>query len=162
MGGHERFAGPGGAPLDGLAVAGDPAPGDQGGPVVDARGVVAGVVTHVERGTGWYVAPVEVVRKVVDDLLTTGEVRHARLGVEVADAAPVATGGPTAHGDEIGAAVAAVVPDGPADHGGCRSATSSSSSTASPSPAPTCWSGCGPARRATRSTSGCGGRTAAG
>jgi serine protease Do len=118
VGAYERVVGPGDGALDGLAVAGDAAPGDLGAPVVDARGVVAGVVTHVEEGAAWYVAPVEVVHKVVDDLLTTGEVRHARLGIEGTDATPLA-GSPTAppEGDG-GAVVASVVPDSPADHGG--------------------------------------------
>nr|MBO2503096.1 PDZ domain-containing protein [Thermoanaerobacterales bacterium] len=71
-------------------------------------------------GDGWYVAPVGWCRRLANGPLTPGGLRHARLGVEVADAAPAATGDPTAHGDEIGAVVAAVVPDGPADHGGLQ------------------------------------------
>ena len=53
-----------------------------GGPLVDERGAVVGVTTAVEDGGTWYVAPVEVVDKVADDLLSEGYVHHAWLGIE--------------------------------------------------------------------------------
>jgi S1-C subfamily serine protease len=82
VGPAERYVGPAGAPLDGVEIEGDADLLALGGPLVDERGAVVGIVTAVEDGATWYVAPVEVVRHVAADLLVEGFVRHAWLGIE--------------------------------------------------------------------------------
>jgi putative serine protease PepD len=82
VGPAERYLGPAGAALDGVEVEGDADPLALGGPLVDERGAVVGVVTAVEDGATWYVAPVEVVHHVATDLLSEGYVHHAWLGIE--------------------------------------------------------------------------------
>ncbi|HET6954242.1 MAG TPA: PDZ domain-containing protein, partial [Acidimicrobiales bacterium] len=105
VGPAHRFVGPEGGALDGVAVAGRPTAEGLGGAVVDERGVVIGVTTAIDGGS-WYVAPIEVARKVTEDLLTDGRVTHCWLGVESGDDG---TGG---------ARVASVVADSPADLAG--------------------------------------------
>ena len=131
LGPSQRYLGPTGAALDGVEIAGDARPGTLGGPVVDERGAVVGVVTAVEEGSAWYAAPVEVVDRVSTDLLTDGQVHHARLGIEGTEVA-VGSGGdePMVAGPEgsdttnatlppaDGALVASVVADSPAEQGG--------------------------------------------
>lgn len=128
----QRYVGPSGIALDGLAVEGDADPATLGGPVVNGRGALVGIVTAVQEGDTWYVAPVEVVDKVADDLLTFGQVHHGWLGIEGTDV-PIAipttptdgadgtdaggTGDPAA---ATGTRVASVVPDSPADRGGLQ------------------------------------------
>jgi S1-C subfamily serine protease len=82
VGPAERYLGPSGSPIDGVEVEGDADPLALGGPLVDERGAVVGIVTAVEDGATWYVAPVEVVHHVTADLLADGSVRHAWLGIE--------------------------------------------------------------------------------
>jgi S1-C subfamily serine protease len=82
VGPTERYLGPAGAALDGVEVEGDADPLALGGPLVDERGAVVGIVTAVEDGATWYVAPVEVVHHVAADLLSEGYVHHAWLGIE--------------------------------------------------------------------------------
>jgi S1-C subfamily serine protease len=86
VGPAERYLGPSGSPLDGVEVEGDADPLALGGPLVDERGAVVGIVTAVEDGATWYVAPVEVVHHVAADLLADGSVRHAWLGIEGTEA----------------------------------------------------------------------------
>jgi putative serine protease PepD len=100
-----RFVGPDGGALDGVVVAGPASPESLGGALVDERGVVIGVTTAVDGGS-WYVAPIDVARKVTDDLLTDGRVEHCWLGVES-----------SSDGTE-GALVESVMPGSPADLGG--------------------------------------------
>ncbi len=115
-----RFVGPSGTALDGVAVDGDAGADDLtlGGPVVNQRGAVVGIVTTVEDGDAWYVAPVEVAHKVADDLLTDGAVHHCRLGIEGTDVgdADASAAPPSAEGG--GTRVASVEPDSPAALGG--------------------------------------------
>lgn len=125
-----RFVGPGDAALDGVSISGDATPAALGGPVVDGRGAVVGIVTAVDEGGAWYAAPVDVARKVVDDLLTDGVVHHVRLGIEGTDAGGADSGGTddTADGSDTagaaplaagtGALVASVVAGSPAEAGG--------------------------------------------
>ena len=116
-----------------------------GGPLVDRRGAVIGVVTAIHPdGMTSYVAPVEVARKVSGDVLAHGHVRHSWLGIDGRDAdadvdpdadgaavdtlaaAPASTAttastestATTAMAAGQGVIVASVVPDGPADRGG--------------------------------------------
>ncbi|HEX6419962.1 MAG TPA: S1C family serine protease [Acidimicrobiales bacterium] len=118
-----RDLGPTGTALDGAAVDGEAEPLALGGPVVDAGGGVTGIVTGVERGAPWRVAPAEVVGRVVDDLLATGAAHHVWLGIEGLDAAPVRDAPGTLSATALmpsGVEVASVVPGGPADGGGLQ------------------------------------------
>ncbi|HEX6424021.1 MAG TPA: PDZ domain-containing protein [Acidimicrobiales bacterium] len=114
-----RYTGPTGPALDGAEVEGEADAQALGGPVVDEDGAVVGVVTAVDGGA-WHVAPVDVVRRVVDELLATGVARHAWLGIEGLDAAPTRDGPGTMSATApatAGIEVASVVPGGPAAGG---------------------------------------------
>jgi putative serine protease PepD len=107
----ERYVGPSGTALDGVQVEGEAPELGLGSPVVDARGAVVGITTAVD-DESWYVAPIEVARRVADDLLIEGRVRTCWLGIEGTTDEPaegVAT--PTSGG---GTRVASVVSGSPA------------------------------------------------
>ncbi len=63
-------------------------PGNSGGPLFDARGRVVGINSQIYSRTGGYqglsfAIPIDVAIRVRDQILATGSVRHARLGVTV-------------------------------------------------------------------------------
>ena len=63
-------------------------PGNSGGPLFNARGEVVGINAQIYSRTGGYqglsfAIPMETVLKVKDQIVTTGKVRHARLGVSI-------------------------------------------------------------------------------
>lgn len=65
-------------------------PGNSGGALVNAAGVLVGINTSIISRTGSYTGysfavPVNIVRKVVDDFIQYGEVRRAMLGIRIAD-----------------------------------------------------------------------------
>jgi putative serine protease PepD len=89
--------------------------GNSGGPLLDGRGRVIGVNAQIESESGGsdgvgFAIPSNTVRSIVRQLISSGEVEHAYLGVRMA---PV----------EDGVAVTEVVPDTPADEAGLRAAT---------------------------------------
>jgi S1-C subfamily serine protease len=89
--------------------------GNSGGPLLDRRGRVIGVNAQIESESGGsdgvgFAIPSNTVRSIVRQLISSGEVEHAYLGVRMA---PV----------EDGAAITEVVPDTPADEAGLRAAT---------------------------------------
>ena len=91
--------------------------GNSGGPLLDSRGRVIGVNAQIESESGGsdgvgFAIPSNTVRSIVRQLISTGEVQHAYLGVRMA---PV----------EDGVAITQVVPDTPADEAGLRAATGS-------------------------------------
>jgi putative serine protease PepD len=106
-----------------------------GGPLLDGRGAVVGVTAAHERST-IFVTPVEVARRVADDLLATGRADRSWLGIEGTDARaagapvttaavaaatpPAGTGGRAPGTAEGGALVVTVVPGAPADGAGLR------------------------------------------
>ena len=114
VGATRRYRTPAGATLDAVVETSGDAPAHAlGGPLVDARGVVVGIVTGVDHGSASYVVPVEVARKVAEDLVAAGEVERCWLGIEGSDSGdPDVTGG--------GVRVASVAPDSPADRAGLR------------------------------------------
>ena len=89
--------------------------GNSGGPLVDQRGRVIGVNAQIESESGGsdgvgFAIPSNTVRSIVRQLVDTGEVRHAYLGIEMT---PVPDG----------VAVTTVRPDTPAERAGLRAAT---------------------------------------
>lgn len=65
-------------------------PGNSGGPLFDASGAVVGINAQIYSQSGGYqglsfAIPINVALKVKDQLLATGQVAHARLGVNVQD-----------------------------------------------------------------------------
>lgn len=114
VGATRRYQTPAGTTLDAVVETTGDAPAHAvGGPLVNASGVVIGVVTGVDDGTASYVVPVEVARKVAEDLVAVGKVERCWLGIEGSDAGdPEVTGG--------GVLIASVAPDSPAEHGGLR------------------------------------------
>lgn len=114
VGATRRYQTPAGTTLDAVVETSGDAPAHAvGGPLVNASGVVVGVVTGVDDGTASYVVPVEVARKVAEDLVAVGKVERCWLGIEGSDAGdPEVAGG--------GVLIASVAPDSPAEHGGLR------------------------------------------
>jgi putative serine protease PepD len=111
--------------------------GNSGGPLLDARGTVIGINSQVAsagsqgvaQGVGFAV-PIDTVRSVVEELITTGEVVHGFIGVQMfqlgIDEISAYTGlSPEELSDRYGlpangALVDGVTPGGPADEAGIR------------------------------------------
>lgn len=86
--------------------------GNSGGPLLDADGRVVGMNAQIASQTGdfsgiGYAIPIETVQEIAGELIETGEVEHAFLGVAVEDA-------------DNGARLAEVRPGSPADDAGLR------------------------------------------
>jgi serine protease Do len=98
-------------------------PGNSGGPLLDSRGRVVGINTAVIRVEGaeglGFAIPINLARDIAEQLLTTGRIRRAYLGVQLADLTP-----PVAERFGIpvreGALVGPVEPGSPADRAGLR------------------------------------------
>lgn len=99
-------------------------PGNSGGPLFDARGRVVGINSQIYSRTGGYqglsfAIPIDVAIRVRDQIVATGSVRHARLGVTVQElnhdlAASFGLDSPD------GALVSSVAPGSAADKAGLR------------------------------------------
>jgi len=66
-------------------------PGNSGGPLVNVRGEVIGINSAIESPTGYntgygFAVPINLARSVMTDIIKTGHVERAALGVEVRDA----------------------------------------------------------------------------
>ena len=97
-------------------------PGNSGGPLVDLQGRVLGINTMIiGRGSGiGFAIPAEIAQRVASQLIASGSVKRAWLGVSFQEITPELA----SHfgGDfEGGALVNAVVPGGPADKAGLQS-----------------------------------------
>ena len=65
-------------------------PGNSGGPLFNARGEVVGINSQIYSQTGGYqglsfAIPIDVARRVEDQIVATGRAQHARLGVTIQD-----------------------------------------------------------------------------
>lgn len=68
-------------------------PGNSGGPLVNIRGEVVGVNTAIYSPTGFYsgygfAIPVDLARRVTDDLIQFGQVKRPVLGVQIEEVTP--------------------------------------------------------------------------
>jgi serine protease Do len=99
-------------------------PGNSGGPLFDAAGNVVGINSQIYSQTGGYMGlsfaiPIDVALRVKDQIVTTGKVVHARLGVEIQELnQPLADSFKLSAPD--GALVANVTPGSPAEKAGLQ------------------------------------------
>ena len=68
-------------------------PGNSGGPLVDIRGNVIGINSMIASQTGFYTGygfaiPIDLARRVMEDLIAEGRVRRPVLGVQIAPVTP--------------------------------------------------------------------------
>jgi S1-C subfamily serine protease len=100
-------------------------PGNSGGPLLDANGQVIGINSQIESPNGsgnvgiGFAVPVNTARDVVQQLLESGSVHHAFLGVSGTDLTPQIANALNLSVDQ-GALVQSVTPGGPAAEAGVR------------------------------------------
>ena len=97
-------------------------PGNSGGPLVDLHGRVIGINTAIESATGYnmgagFAIPIDLAKKIADDIVEHGTVHRPRLGVAITDvnaADAEVYGLPSVSGVEV----TGVTPGTPADRAG--------------------------------------------
>jgi serine protease Do len=99
-------------------------PGNSGGPLINMRGEVIGINSQIFTKTGGYqglsfAIPMAVAQRVEQQILRTGQVRHAKLGVEVQDVDQTLAQA-FKLGKPAGALVIDVEKDGAAEHAGLK------------------------------------------
>ncbi|MGH2960932.1 MAG: S1C family serine protease [Solirubrobacterales bacterium] len=98
-------------------------PGNSGGALLDQDGRVIGINSQIATAGGGgsvgvgFAVPIDTARDVANQLLDSGEVEHAFLGISAADLTPEIADALNLSVDE-GALVQRVVPDGPAEEAG--------------------------------------------
>ena len=117
-----------GLPIESALIQTDAAinPGNSGGPLLDSQGRVIGINTVVLRGSGdeaaeglGFAIPINLANDVAQQVLTTGRVRRAFMGVQIADVTPQLAaqfGLPVREGALVGS----VQPNSPAARGGVQ------------------------------------------
>jgi S1-C subfamily serine protease len=100
-------------------------PGNSGGPLINRQGQVIGINSQIESPNGGgnvgigFAIPINTVRDVVQQLLQSGTVQHAYLGISGTDLTPQIAKVLNLPVDQ-GALVQSVTPDGPADRAGIQ------------------------------------------
>ena len=99
-------------------------PGNSGGALVDREGALVGINTAILSRTGSYAGygfavPVDIVRKVVEDIIEYGEVQKAFFGAQVVDITP-RLAQQLKIDDYSGVAVRSLQPDGSAERAGLQ------------------------------------------
>jgi S1-C subfamily serine protease len=100
-------------------------PGNSGGPLIDANGQVIGINSQIESPNGGgnvgigFAVPINTARSVVQQILQTGTVQHAYLGISGTDLTPEIAHALNLSVDQ-GALVQEVTPGGPADKAGVK------------------------------------------
>jgi S1-C subfamily serine protease len=98
-------------------------PGNSGGPLIDSEGRVIGINSQIEAAGGQgnvgigFAVPIDTAQEVASQLIDTGEVQHAFVGISGADLTPEIADVLNVDVDG-GALVQEVVPDSPADEAG--------------------------------------------
>jgi Do/DeqQ family serine protease len=100
-------------------------PGNSGGPLVNLNGQVVGINTAILAPGGGnigigFAVPISMARRVMEELIRSGEVKRGRIGVEIQDLTPdIAQAMNTQH--TTGAIIRRVEQGSPADRAGLRS-----------------------------------------
>ncbi len=99
-------------------------PGNSGGPLFNTRGQVIGVNSQIYSRTGGYqglsfAIPIDIALKIKDQIVTTGKVEHARLGVSIQEVNQALADSFKLDTPE-GALVSSVEKGGPADKAGLQ------------------------------------------
>jgi S1-C subfamily serine protease len=100
-------------------------PGNSGGALLDQSGAVIGINSQIATAGGGgsvgvgFAVPIDTARDVANQILDTGGVEHAFLGISGTDITPEVADALNLRVDE-GALVGRVVPGGPADEAGIR------------------------------------------
>lgn len=100
-------------------------PGNSGGALVDAQGNLVGINTAIYSESGGsmgigFATPIDIARKVMDEIVKTGGVKRGWLGVEPQDLTPELARAFQMERDARGVIIAGVLRDGPAAKGGLR------------------------------------------
>ena len=99
-------------------------PGNSGGPLVNLNGECVGINTAILAPGGGnigigFAVPINMARRVMDQLIRYGEVKRGRIGVAIQDLTPdLAQAMSTSH--TTGAVIARVEPGSPAERAGLR------------------------------------------
>lgn len=99
-------------------------PGNSGGPLVDLQGRIVGINTAIVAPTGGnigigFAVPINMARRVMDQLINYGEIRHGQIGVAIQDLTPDLAQALGTRRTE-GAVIARIVPGSPAERAGLR------------------------------------------
>lgn len=99
-------------------------PGNSGGPLINMRGEGIGINSQIFTKTGGYqglsfAIPIAVAQRIAQQILRSGKVRHAKLGVEVQDVNQTLAQA-FKLGKPAGALVVDVEKDSPAEHAGLK------------------------------------------